>query len=141
MRRGWLGSVLLVVALIAVVAGRGSRAEHIAGAPTTITTGNAPVVGACVLWAPDPATGVSQFVDDDTTAQPVDNQIRSDNVAFGPCNGAVAGEVTTVVPGRPKAVDGSIGAVMGTWGDCWASAAQYVGLSDATRSARWFVGS
>ena len=103
-----------------------------------LATGGPPLVGACVLWAPDPAAGLDEFVTGDVGAHPADGLGRSDNVSFGPCNGAVAGEVATVTPGRPQALDGSIGALMGTSGGCWAAAARYAGLrpSGADESRR-----
>src|ERR1700712_5120393 len=128
MGRRWPGSVLLALALIAVVAGHGLSPARQAGSPVAIVTGGPPLVGACVLYAPDPAAGLDGFVTGDVGAHPADRIGLSDNVSFGPCNGAVAGEVAAVTPGRPRALDGSIGALMGTSGGCWAAAARYVGL-------------
>jgi len=137
MSRRWPGGVLLVLALIAVVAGHGLVRTPTGGTAEAMEIGGPPHVGECVLWAPDPAVVVTDFVVGEADPPTIDLSGASDNVAFGPCSGVVAGEVTTVTPGHPSVLDGSVGALMGTSGRCWAAAARYVGLSgpdvDGTR--------
>ncbi len=119
MKGRWPGVLLLVLAVTVVVAGHGVWRAAAAGTALPITVTGPPRIGDCVLSAPDPAAPLA-------AVGSVDQR-----VVFGPCNGAVAGEVVSVRPGRPPAPDLSIGAVMGTSGDCWAQASRYVGFATA----------
>ncbi len=105
------------MALMAVIAGHGLFRPAVAGSPVALSVAGPPHVGDCVVSAPDPTTDFGSPA------------ARYLDVAFGPCNGAVAGEVASVSQGRTASQDGSIGALMGTSGACWAAATRYVGLS------------
>jgi hypothetical protein len=116
MRGRWPGGVALVVAMTAVIAGHGLFRAPASGVAVPVDLPATPRVGACVLYLPDPAADL-------------DSAVAYRNVAFGPCKGVLAGEIASVTPGRRTVADGSIGALMGTSGDCWAAASRYVGLS------------
>src|ERR1700712_4649684 len=118
MGRRWPGCVLLVLVLIAVAAGHALLPSHRGGSAVAMLIDGPPQVGACVLWAPDPGVISTDFVIGVADADAADLGRLSDNFAFGPCSGVVAGEVASVSDGRPKVVDGSIGALMGTSGAC-----------------------
>ncbi len=120
MRGRWPGAGLLVLAMIAVIAGHGLFRGAIAGSPVSLALSATPRVGDCVLYLPDPAG--------DTTG---DSRYR--NVAFGPCRGVLVGEIASVQTGPGLLADRSMGALMGTAGACWASASRYVGLSATGR--------
>jgi hypothetical protein len=116
MRGRWPGLLLMLLAMIAVIAGHGLFRTDIKGSPVAIFVPGPPHRGDCVLSAPDPALQITAGIAD------------TDGVVFGPCGGAVAGEIVSVTPGRAIAQDGSIGSIIGTAGDCWAAASRYAGL-------------
>jgi hypothetical protein len=108
------GGLLLTAALIVLLAGHALIRPPTTGFPLPMTIAGPPRIGDCVLSAPDPV------VDPDVISLPV---------TFGPCSGVVAGEIVSVVAGRPAAQDGAIGALMGTAGPCWEAASRYAGLA------------
>lgn len=111
------GSLVVVLALLAVLAGHALLRPQVVGTAVGITAPGTPTPGDCVLSAPDPALTVISGVTSDVSA------------VLGPCGGAVAGEIVSVTTGRRTGADGSIGALMGTSGDCWAAASRYAGLA------------
>lgn len=107
---------MLVLALTALISGHGLLRADLAGTAKAISVPEPPRPGDCVLSAPDPVVPL--------TTGPV----VSPAVVFGPCRGMVAGEIVSVRSG-PPVPDGSVGAIMGTSGECWAAAARYVGFT------------
>ena len=111
MKARFVGFVLMITAMIAVVSGHVLIRPDVAGRAVGLDVPGAPQVGDCVL-----------------SMAPPDFDTPSTTVVFGSCQGPMAGEVVSVRPGAGPAVDQSAGSLMGTSGACWADASRYAGL-------------
>ncbi|MET3806976.1 hypothetical protein ABIB25_003996 [Nakamurella sp. UYEF19] len=112
------GSLVVVLAMLAVLTGHAFLRPQMAGTAVAITVPGPPRPGDCVLSAPDPSLSITSGLTTDVS------------VVLGPCVNAVGivGEIVSVSAGRRSGSDQTIGALMGTSGDCWAAASRYAGL-------------
>ena len=116
MRSRLSGILVILLAMTAVITGRGLLSASTAGQAVPLEVSGPPRPGDCVMSAGDPGELLAAGSD------------AQASVVFGPCRGVVAGEIVSVGRAAPPDPHRTVGVVLGTAGECWVAAARYAGF-------------